>query len=360
MSDRAATPPRVRCLNCGAALHGHYCHQCGQQDFDFHRSFGHVFLEALENFFHFDAKFFRNVITLLFRPGRLSAEFNAGRRASQMPPFRLYLFISVLFFLTRYASSGSGEPLAGNGRPAGAEARAELIGSIRDLARENPDPAVRQRLEAAAARLRDPTATNGMLADEQLRDLPAALAGRVRRELATEEARRKQAAPPDTGLDLQLTKKRDTELERYLTERGIYLLQHQREIEEAFLHALPKMLLVCLPFFALHTRVLFRRAGQAYLQHVIVALHYHTFVFLWWQVSHGWSELLRLWSPALAGGLAFAAGCWMFLYPFFMLRRLFAQSWTRTVVKALLLTVGYGLTLGLGFVATALIVFLGA
>jgi hypothetical protein len=91
-------PVHTHCQNCGVPLSGPFCHRCGQQDLDFQRSFGHVVLEVLESFFHFDAKFFRNIATLVFQPGRLTAEFNAGRRASQMPPFRLYLFVSVLFF----------------------------------------------------------------------------------------------------------------------------------------------------------------------------------------------------------------------------------------------------------------------
>ena len=74
VADSRAPGPvaHTHCQNCGTALAGHYCHECGQHDMDFHQSFGHVFLEALENFFHFDAKFFRNIVTLLFRPGRLT------------------------------------------------------------------------------------------------------------------------------------------------------------------------------------------------------------------------------------------------------------------------------------------------
>jgi hypothetical protein len=100
-------PSHTHCENCGTELKGPFCHACGQHDFEFHRSFGHVFLEALENFFHFDAKFFRNIVTLLFRPGVLTADFNAGKRASQMPPFRLYVFVSVLFFFLSFVGRSS-------------------------------------------------------------------------------------------------------------------------------------------------------------------------------------------------------------------------------------------------------------
>src|SRR5690242_8697966 len=74
-------PFHTHCENCGTKLEGPFCHKCGQHDFEFHRSFRHVFLEALETLFHFEGKFFRNIVTLLFHPGRLTAEFNAGKRA---------------------------------------------------------------------------------------------------------------------------------------------------------------------------------------------------------------------------------------------------------------------------------------
>ena len=90
--------PRV-CLNCGAKLSGPYCSQCAQQDIEYHRSFYHLAHEVVENLFHFDGKFFASVAWLLARPGKLTVEFNAGRRQSQVPPLRFYLFVSVLFFL---------------------------------------------------------------------------------------------------------------------------------------------------------------------------------------------------------------------------------------------------------------------
>ena len=58
------SPSHLHCENCGTKLQGPFCHRCGQHDFDINRSFIHTFFEALENFFHFDTKLFRNLITL--------------------------------------------------------------------------------------------------------------------------------------------------------------------------------------------------------------------------------------------------------------------------------------------------------
>lgn len=54
----------------------------------------------------------------------------------------------------------------------------------------------------------------------------------------------------------------------------------QQQMVVSFLAALPKMLLFCLPLFALYTRGIFRRSGQVYLQHLVLVLHFHTFIYL--------------------------------------------------------------------------------
>lgn len=327
----------THCENCGTALSGPYCHACGQHDIDFHRSFGHMFFDALENFFHFDAKLFRNIVTLLFRPGRLTAGFNAGQRAAQMPPLRLYIFVSVLFFFISFLGRGDFE-LFRTDTPAEAEKfQADAAGVLQEMANATPDPKARLRLAQAAEKLKARAATQ---------------------EAATAGAKPAAGRTEPGVLDLSLNGKKHTELERYLIEKGRYAVEHRREMGAAFLHALPKMLLVCLPFFALFTRLLFRKSGQVYLQHLVLALHFHTFIFLWRLVADGWIFLFHGLSAKLAGLLTFGANLWLFLYVFLMLRHLFRNSWPRTIFKTFVLAGAYGLTLGLGFGATAIVIFL--
>lgn len=357
-------PAHTHCENCGAELNGPYCHRCGQHDFEFHRSFGHVFFEALENFFHFDAKFFRNIVTLLFRPGRLTADFNSGKRASQMPPFRLYLFVSVLFFFISFVGKtvepvgatpdkegryvddfilkrSSAEPAnagpnkEGPAKNHSTEWRHAMSAELQKRATETSDPVAKARLQEAADRAVQPR-------------------GGVPPQDASEA--RKIRTP--SGIDLKLdNKSADTPFEKYLLEKGRYAFAHPRELTESFIHALPKALLVCLPFFALITRVLFRRSGHVYLQHLVLAVHFHTFIFLWTLVRRGWVFLLDFASHPLAKSLAYATTAWLVLYAFLMLRHLFGNSWPRTIFKTLLLAGLYSFTIGVVLVVTALLLF---
>lgn len=93
------------CLNCGAVLTGRYCANCGQAA-DVHvPSTGELIHEALEGITHSDSRLWRTLYLLWFKPGTLTQEFVAGRRAAYLPPFRLYLVLSILFFLVASVSN---------------------------------------------------------------------------------------------------------------------------------------------------------------------------------------------------------------------------------------------------------------
>jgi hypothetical protein len=103
MSDAGeglAHEPARSCLNCGTLLSGRFCASCGQAA-DVHvPTSRELVLEALEGITHSDSRLWRTLKLLWFSPGELTQEFIAGRRAAYLPPFRLYLVLSVVFFVT--------------------------------------------------------------------------------------------------------------------------------------------------------------------------------------------------------------------------------------------------------------------
>ena len=97
------------CRNCGAGLAGRYCSNCGQAA-DVHvPSTKELVHEALEGLTHSDSRIWSTLKYLLFSPGKLTQEFIAGRRAAYLPPFRLYLILSIVFFLIASFSHVQGE-----------------------------------------------------------------------------------------------------------------------------------------------------------------------------------------------------------------------------------------------------------
>jgi hypothetical protein len=87
------------CANCGAALSGRYCSACGQKAGTAAHSVGHFLWEAIEALTHADSRVRSTLPPLLLRPGFLTREFFAGRRTRYVQPLRLYLILSVTFFV---------------------------------------------------------------------------------------------------------------------------------------------------------------------------------------------------------------------------------------------------------------------
>lgn len=94
MSDRP-----VICKNCEThnPEDAQFCMNCGQKLGD-KLTFGLLFYNTIGNYFSFDARFFRSIIPLLFRPGYIAKEFVRGRRLQYLHPGQMYLFVTVVFF----------------------------------------------------------------------------------------------------------------------------------------------------------------------------------------------------------------------------------------------------------------------
>jgi uncharacterized protein DUF3667 len=85
------------CENCNAALHGAFCHQCGQSIHNPVRHTGHAIEEVFESFWHLDGRVFRTLRDLLV-PGRTAMEYLAGHRQRYLPPLRIFVIMSLLAF----------------------------------------------------------------------------------------------------------------------------------------------------------------------------------------------------------------------------------------------------------------------
>jgi hypothetical protein len=95
VKPEAAEPPV--CLNCGEKLLGPYCWQCGQGAVDHRRPLRELAGNFFEDVLNLDSRLLRAVGPLLLRPGFLTREYLAGRRARYAPPLRLFLIATLVF-----------------------------------------------------------------------------------------------------------------------------------------------------------------------------------------------------------------------------------------------------------------------
>ena len=95
--EQAGQSPAGACLNCGTALIGPHCHQCGQPG-HVHRTIAAWWHDLAHGVLHLDGKIWRTLPLLAWRPGELTRRYIAGERARFVSPLALFLFSVFLMF----------------------------------------------------------------------------------------------------------------------------------------------------------------------------------------------------------------------------------------------------------------------
>src|SRR5438309_3549029 len=329
------TPALTHCENCGAELQGHWCAQCGQPAIEYRRSFRHVVANLLNEFLNWDSKFFTTIALLILKPWRLTNEFLAGKRVRYVNPLRLYLLASILFFFAvNYATKGvKFEP--GKLEP---KDRAELEVELKN---EDLPPAAREKL---AALLREsspspasepstntpspvpsgsPNASPSSPAPET--DTHKKQYGKIgERPFAVFDADAKTSTPFERWIEGRAKEK----MGEHGTKMGLFI--------STLLSNLPYMMLCCIPLFAFVLKVLYIRRGIFYIDHLIYALHIHTFFYTAIMLIALATIGLNRFAPGAVAGWLIAFLWIAFVTQIFLsIRYVYRQGWFFTVFKFL-------------------------
>ncbi|MEM9208343.1 MAG: DUF3667 domain-containing protein [Pseudomonadota bacterium] len=312
-----ADPLPLRCLNCEAEIRGQYCGHCGQRARDRLISLWELLREGFGDLLDLDSRLWRTLIPLAVRPGTLTRDYLLGRRARYMPPFRMYLVLSLTFFLIAFFDPYDELGIffeAPVGTPAAAPAASgtEAGGSAPPRGIDD-----------------DETRLDCSLDDYDSSDWPGWLAQRFTKERVQTACLNIAAAD---GAGWQGV--RDRMIEHVPT--GLFLL-------------LPVMGLVLLALHPLSRRY--------YVEHLLFVIHYHSFVFLLLSV-----EVLFLHLSAALGlpdaineATEFAATVYIPVYLYKSLRTVYAQRHVLTSVKFVVLCLCYAVGLALIVGISALI-----
>lgn len=98
------------CLNCGTALTGEFCSNCGQAA-HVHRTLAAIGHDLLHGVWHFEGKIWRTLPMLFTRPGALTRRYIAGERVRFVSPLALFLF-SVFLMVATFETIGG--PIGGD------------------------------------------------------------------------------------------------------------------------------------------------------------------------------------------------------------------------------------------------------
>jgi hypothetical protein len=320
-------PDTPRCLNCGAAVTARYCGSCGQRQQPLDLRLPHLLGEALEGVTHADSRLWRTLVPLIIRPGHLTREFLSGRRASYLPPFRLYLVVSLAFFLIAALVPDTLLKVNVGEDAEAARATSAAIGELDARIAAETRPEARAALE----RLRATAATAATAADARS---GAGGAGASSRCALVSEG-------PGTAW---LAPRLKAGCEKAFRESGA--------LPAALAANLPRSLFVFLPVVAFVMLALYWRPRRRYVEHLLFLVHQHAAMFLVFAIA---VPVLALVPGGAADVLTGTLAIYLGWYVYRGMRRMYGQGRARTLAKAATLGFVYAVLAGVMLVATILV-----
>jgi len=386
----AAAESGEECPNCGAATWGEFCFACGQPKKGLIRRFGSILGDFLDTVFSIDNRLLRTLGPLYFWPGHLTLEYFAGRRVRYVTPFRLFFFLCVLSFLALRVSTADTELVMaeerGLARIASAQGDAEVDAALAAALRGQRDgDAVADDTSAAAS----PQAEVNVSIGESSTDADELRRAAELRKAWLAEAAKARAdgrAPPsdpspsvgeirfgDVPWDPESNPVRigwlpdfaNAEINARLG-RAQDAMRHAREnprpLIDAFFGAIPPATFLMVPLFALFLKLVYLFKRRLYMEHMLVALHSHAFIFLSLLLltlvataGEVWGEG-RAWLSGALAGVEAAMAVWVPIYLLLMQKRIYRQGWLVTLLKFGVVASAYMVLFSLGI---ALAVLLG-
>ena len=355
------SPPT--CLNCGAVLRGQYCGNCGQRARTRLISLWELVRDAFGDLFELDSRIWQTLIPLLIRPGRLTHDYLAGRRARYMPPFRMYLVMSLVFFVVAFFNPR--EELALLYAPESEELVPEEAGageaSIDERAAEDgSDAAIPEEARAELERFGlDIDAINQRIADAEAND-DSGLNVTFGDESDDPDAE-------DCDLDWDVSNMPRWIQVRFSEERVQAVCERIRADDgdtfgKRVLDNVPLALFILLPLMALVLVFLYPLSKRYYVEHLLFFVHFHAFFFLILTLQVLWTRLIgSLDGPGWLAVLpVVATSLYIPVYLFKAMRRVYEQGWALTMLKYLLLVMAYAVGFGTMLLLAFLIAVAGS
>lgn len=289
------------CLNCGTHLRGQYCGHCGQRSRSRLIKLRELIADAFGDLFEVDSRLWQTLVPLVIRPGQLTYDYLQGRRARFMPPFRMYLVLSLIFFVVAFFNPRDElslffEPPTAEELAAGENENGSII-VVTDDDGQGIDP---DEIEEECAR-----------EAEEIRGL--------------------------TGWYLRgLTPERFQEVCRKVS-------TDPRDMLEEVIDNIPTALIVLLPLMALVLKILYPLSRRYYVEHLLFFVHLHAFLFLLITLQILFVRLTSMLavSETVSTLTVFVSSIYALVYLFIAMRRVYGQGRFVTFLKYIVLTLAY-------------------
>jgi len=305
----------AHCPNCGFALSGNFCQECGQAA-KLHVPSAREFLhEFVAHYVALEGKLWQSVKLLLFKPGQLTREYIEGRRVRYVEPLRLYLTFSIIFFALFKFS----------GINIGAQER-EMEAEKPKAAAVQPAPAGEGQAAVAAPAAKPADKKTNQPALIQIEDDDEDL-----RNLADK-------VHPSIGAKMDHFGKLPNEV-------------RNEALKRAFFSYAPYAIFLLMPVFAGFLKLLYLGSGRRYGEHVLFALHTNAFAFLCLSLIMVMPDFVPLVGKAL--------GLWLVFYLPTAMRKVYGGSRILTALRWMVLMTAHTFSIMLAAVFAAAMGMMG-
>ncbi|TWX51672.1 DUF3667 domain-containing protein [Colwellia hornerae] len=397
--DNFKSSANNHCDNCHQPLNGPFCAQCGQQAESTLKYFWVVILHLLDDIFSFDSRAVRTILPLVTRPGFLTNEYIAGKRVHYVPPLRLYLFVSIVFFITLkfFVLADSNKILTvSDNQTSITQIKDQLVLLEKNkLKAMDASPintvdllVITKSITKFETFLKDINKDYSIEINRPLVDMTKELVDLELEQFKDEQPLSGHKKERYDLLTSNITKFKNGEtldkVDKAFTTIGNnvdgslsfdFLSEDSnkklnafaesliKKAEKAFhsdtaplvqevIGKLPQLMFVLLPIFAVLLKIMFMFSKRLYMEHLTVALHSHSFIFFTillvelLDVFAGYSETAL---PVITGAIEFASKAlltWIPIYLFIMQKRVYKQGYFFTFIKYSLIGTAYMILIG--------------
>ena len=314
------------CLNCGARLRGQYCGTCGQRSRSRLISLWELISDAFGDLLEIDSRLWQTLVPMLNRPGRLTHDYLQGRRARYMPPFRMYLVLSLLFFVVAFFDPR------------------EELGLLFEPQPESTSEEMISEAEKETQEALDELADDGVVVGVELpEDLEIDEDGfrlSFGKEAEIDEDCNIDASEMDDWPDW-LARRLTPERVKRVCERT--RLDDGRALVDNLLDNIPAALIVLLPLMAFVLKALYPLSKRYYVEHLLFFVHFHAFFFLILSLQIVFARLAAVLAipEAIVVLTLVAVSFYIPVYLFIAMRRVYGQGRLITLFKYIVLVIAY-------------------
>lgn len=306
------------CLNCFHVVENRFCPNCGQENTDTRKSFGHLVTHFAEDFTHYDNAFWTTIKYLLFKPALLTKEYLSGKRQRFVPPVKLYIFVSfVTFFLlsilpSDFDSNPQSEKVAKTQRQIESD----------KLEKEKEKARLIKKMKVFATDKESQNALDSIAKNQDKEDFNFK---DYRTVAAYDSIQKLKPAEKRNGAIVSWIKRTVIELRLKAKDENF-----KEKFKETLFHNIPKALFLYMPFFALGLWLFHSKKHWYYFDHGIFTLHYFSFLLFTFSIVTLIGSVTERFDNTFVntidGFLKFGLMCWWFFYFFRSHRRFYGES----------------------------------